>query len=170
MLGFQNTKTYTQNWGEVFAVSKIKNTVPWSYVISDLNGEKFAGSFYENELQKTCQKQFRLKKYLKEKVIDYMSNGTLKMNQYLHKPFKSFGGNINVKIDLLNYATNVDLKNVTHVDTSNFTLKTNLASLKTEVDQLGIDKLAPVPVDWSKLSDVVKNDVKKTVYDNWLQK
>ena len=59
-----------------------------------------------------------------------------------------------------------DLKNVTHVDTLSFALKTNLASLKTEVDKLDIDKLAPVPVDLSKLSDVVKNDfVKKTVYD-----
>ena len=53
-----------------------------------------------------------------------------------------------------NYATKTDLKNITHVDTSSFVLKTNLASLKTEVDKLGIDKLAPVPA--SKLSDVVK--------------
>ena len=88
------------------------------------------------------------------------------MSQYFPKPFRSFGGNINVKVDLSNYATKTDLKNVTHVDTSNFALKTNLASLKTEVDKLDIDKLAPVPVDLSKLSDVVKNDfVKKTVYD-----
>ena len=88
------------------------------------------------------------------------------MSQYFPKPFRSFGGNINVKVDLSNYATKTDLKNVTHVDTSNFALKTNLASLKTEVDKLDIDKLAPVPVDLSKLSDVVKKDVvKKTVYD-----
>ena len=59
-----------------------------------------------------------------------------------------------------NYATKPDLKHVTHVDTSNFALKTNLASLKTEVDKLDIDKLVPVPVDFSKLTDVVKNDVK----------
>ena len=59
-----------------------------------------------------------------------------------------------------------DLKNVTHVDTSSFALKTNLANLKTEVDKLDIDKLVPVPVDLSKLSDVVKYDVvKKTKYD-----
>ena len=59
-----------------------------------------------------------------------------------------------------------DLKNVTHVDTLSFALKTNSASLKTEVDKLDIDKLAPVPVDLSKLSDVVKNDVvKKAIYD-----
>ena len=63
-----------------------------------------------------------------------------------------------------NYATKTDLKNVTHVDTSSFALETNLANLKTEVDKLDIDKLLPVPVDLSKLSDVGKNDVvKKTV-------
>ena len=88
------------------------------------------------------------------------------MSQYFPKPFRSFGGNINVKVDLSNYATKTDLKNVTHVDTSSFALKTNLANLKTEVDKLDIDKLAPVPVDLSKLSDVVKSDVvKKTVYE-----
>ena len=69
-----------------------------------------------------------------------------------------------------NYATKTDLKNVAHVDTSSFALKTNLANLKTEVDKLDIDKLAPVPVDLSKLSGVVKNDVKKTVYDKLVAK
>ena len=63
-----------------------------------------------------------------------------------------------------NYAAKSDFKNVIHVDISSFALKTNLASLKTEVDKLDIDKLVPVPVDLSKLSDVVKHDViKKTV-------
>ena len=93
------------------------------------------------------------------------------MIQYFPKPFRSFGGNVNVKVDLSNYATKTDLKNVTHVDTSSFALKTNLASLKTEVDKLDIDKLAPVPADLSKLNDVVKNDVvKKTVYDKLVAK
>ena len=94
------------------------------------------------------------------------------MSQYFPKPFNShFGDSIKVNIDLSNYATKTDLKNVTHVDTSSFALKTNLASLKTEVDKLDIDKLAPVPVDLSKLSDVVKNDVvKKTVYDKLVAK
>ena len=93
------------------------------------------------------------------------------MSQYFPKPFRSFGGNINVKVDLSNYATKTDLKNVTHVDTSSFALKTNLASLKTEVDKLDIDKLVSVSVDLSKLSDVVKNDVaKKTVYDKLVGK
>ena len=57
-----------------------------------------------------------------------------------------------------------DIKNISHVDTSSFALKTNLASLKTEVDKLDIDKLAPAPVDLNKLSDVVKNDVAKKMY------
>ena len=87
-------------------------------------------------------------------------------SQYFPEPFRSFGGNINVKVDLSNYTTKTDLKNVTHVDNSSFVLKTNLDSLKTEVDKFDIDKLAPVPVDLRKLSDVVKNDVvKKAVYD-----
>ena len=88
------------------------------------------------------------------------------MSQYFPKPFRSFGGNINVKVDLSNYATKTDLKNVTHVDTSSFALKTNLANLKAVVDKLDIDKLAPVTFDLSKLSDAVKKDVdRKTVYD-----
>ena len=88
------------------------------------------------------------------------------MSQYFPKPYEPFGGDINVKVDLSNYATKADIKNISHVDTSSFALKTNLANLKTEVDKLDIDKLVPVPVDLSKLSDVVKNDViKKTVYD-----
>ena len=75
------------------------------------------------------------------------------------------------KVDLSNYATKTDLKNVTHVNTSTFALKTNLANLKTEVDKLDIDKLIPIPVDLSKLSDVVKNDVvKKTVYNKLVAK
>ena len=93
------------------------------------------------------------------------------MSQYFPKSFKNFRRNINVKVHLSNYATKTDLKNVTHVDTSGFAVKTNLANLKTEVDKLDIEKLAPVPVDLSKLSDVVKNDVvKKAVYDKLVAK
>ena len=78
------------------------------------------------------------------------------MSKYFPKPFRNFGGNVNVKVDLSNYATKADLNNISHVDTSSFAQKTNLASLKTEVDKLDIDKLVPVPVDLSKLSNVVK--------------
>ena len=93
------------------------------------------------------------------------------MNQYFGKSFRNLGRNINVKVDLSNYATRTDLKNVTHVDTSSFTLNTNLANLKAEVDKFDIHKLTPVPVDLSKLSNVVKNEVvKKTVYDKLVPK
>ena len=81
------------------------------------------------------------------------------MSQYFPKPYEPFVGDINVKIVYSNYATKADTKNISRVDTSRFTLKTNLANLKTEVD-----KLVPVPTSLSKLSDVVKN-VKKDVYD-----
>ena len=93
------------------------------------------------------------------------------MSQYFPKPYEPFGGDINVKVDLSNYATKADIKNISHVDTSNFALNTNLASLKADVDKLDIDKLVPVPVDLSKLSDTVKNDVvKKDVYDKLVAK
>ena len=61
-------KGYTQNWSEkVFIVRKIKDAVPWTYVISDLNGEKITGRFYEKELQKTSQEKLRIEKVLKRK-------------------------------------------------------------------------------------------------------
>ena len=93
------------------------------------------------------------------------------MSQYFPKPYEPFGGDINVKVDLSNYATKTDIKNISHVDTSSFALKTNLANLKHEVDKLDIDKLVPVPTDLSKLSDVAKNAVvKKDVYDKLVAK
>ena len=93
------------------------------------------------------------------------------MSQYFPKPYEAFSGDINVKVDLSNYATKADIKNISHVDTSSFALKTNLANLKTEADKLDIDKLVPVPVHLSKLSDLVKNDVvKKDAYDKLVAK
>ena len=93
------------------------------------------------------------------------------MIQYIPKPYEPFSGDINVKVDLSNYVTKTDLKNVSHVDVSRFALKSNLASLKTEVDKSDIDKLTPVPNDLAKLSNVVKNDVvKKTEYNKLVTK
>ena len=88
------------------------------------------------------------------------------MNQYFPETYEPFGGDINVKVDLSIYATKTDLKNISHVDISSFALKSNLASLKPEVDKLDIGKLTLVPNDLVKLSNVVKNDVvKKTEYN-----
>ena len=94
------------------------------------------------------------------------------MSQYFPKLFNShFGDSIKAKIDLSNYATKTDIKNILHVDTSSFALKTNLTNLKTEVHKLDIDKLKLAPTDLSKLSNIVKNDVvKKTVYKKLVAK
>ena len=110
------------------------------------------------------------------------------MSQYFPRPYEPFGRYITVKVHLSNYATKTDIKNISHVDTSNFALKSNLASLKTEVDKLDIDKLKilpdnlrnlkdkvdkldieelnPVPVDLSKLSNAVKNEIVKKTEHN----
>ena len=83
------------------------------------------------------------------------------MSQYFPKSFRSFGRNINVRVDLSNYATKTDVKDISHADTSSFALKTNLADLKTEADNLDIDKLVSIPGDLSELGNVVKNGVVK---------
>ena len=83
-----------------------------------------------------------------------------------YPPYRNSSNNIKVKLDLVNYATKTDLKNITHADVSSFASKTNLGSLKTEVDKIDTDKLKTVPADLPKLSNVVKNDVfKKTDYN-----
>ena len=88
------------------------------------------------------------------------------MSQYF-LPYRSSGGDIKVELDLSNYATKTDLKNVTHVEVSSFASKTNLGSLKTVVDKIDADKLKTAPVDLTKLSNAVKNDVvKKTEYNS----
>ena len=80
--------------------------------------------------------------------------------------YKSSSNNIKVELDLTNYVTKTDLKNITHIDVSSFASKTNSAALKTEVDKIDIDKLKTVPVDLAKLTNTVENDlVKKTVYN-----
>ena len=83
-----------------------------------------------------------------------------------YPPYRSSSNNIKVKLDLVNYATKTDLKNITHADVSSFASKTNLESLKTEEDKIDTDKLKTVPADLAKLSNIVKNDVvKKTDYN-----
>ena len=122
------------------------------------------GTFYEKELQKTNQQEFRIEKvikrnrdklYVKWKGYDNSFNSWLdkkdllwfyciKTSQYFPKRYEPFGGDINVKVDLSNCATKADIKNISQVDTSSFALKTNLLNLKTEVDKIDIDKLVPV--------------------------
>ena len=166
-------KGYTPNWSEeIFIIKKIKSTAPWTYVISDLNGEEIVGSFYGKELQKTNQKEFIIEKvikrkrnkvYVKWKGYNNFFNSWIdkkrsyKMNQYF-PPYKSSGVDIKVELDLSNYA-------IKTVDVSSFAPKTNLASLKTEVDKTDPEKLKTVPVDVAKWSNGVKNDVvAKTEY------
>ena len=133
-------------------------------------------------MQKNNQKEFRIEKilkrkgdkfYVKWKGYDNSCNSQInknKMSEYFPKP-SSNEENIKVKIDLTNCATKEDIKNITHVNTLNFALKTNLSSLKTEVDKLYIDKLVSIPNDLSKLSNVVKNEVvEKTEYKKLVTK
>ena len=104
-------------------------------------------------------------------IVGLIKKTLYKMSQYFPKPYEPFGGDINVTVDLSNYATKADIKNITHIDTSSFALKTSLANLKSEVDKLDIDKWKPIPTDLSKLSDVVKNDVvKKSDYNKSVTK
>ena len=121
-------------------------------------------------MQKTDQKEFRLEKVLKKKgdklyvkwkgydnsFNSWIDKKTLyKMSQYFPKPYEPFSGDINVTVDFSNSATKDDIKNISHIDTLSFALKTNLANLKSKVDKLDVDKLKPTPTNLSKLSDVV---------------
>ena len=85
------------------------------------------------------------------------------MIQYFPKPYEPFGGDISVKVDLSIYATKTDLKKATGIDTPQLATKSDLVSLRAEVYKLDIDKLVHVPVDLSKLSDVVRNDFTNSV-------
>ena len=94
-------------------------------------------------------------------IVGLIKNTLCKMIQYFPKPYRSFGGNINVKVDLFNYTTKADLKNATRVDTSKLAAKSDLVSLKAEVDKRDVEKLKAVPVDLSRLSNLVKKKVVK---------
>ena len=98
-------------------------------------------------------------------IARLMKKTLYKMSQYFPKPYESFGGDVNVKVDLCNYATKTDLKKATRTDTSNLALKSNLAKIKAEVDKIGVGKLKTTCVDLSKLSDVVHNEVVERTYD-----
>ena len=84
------------------------------------------------------------------------------MSKYF-PPYEISSKNIKVELDLSNYPAKDDVKNITHVDVSNYASKTNLAALKTEVDKIDTDKLKTVPDDLAKLTNVVKNETVKKI-------
>ena len=99
-------------------------------------------------------------------MIENYKRLNYKMSSQYFLPYESSSNNIKVHLDLTNYATKDDVKNITHVNVSNYAAKTNLAALKSEVDKIDTDKLKTVPANLAKLSNVVKNDViKKTDYN-----
>ena len=131
-------KGYAPIWSsEIFIVDRVNDTVPYTYNLKDLNDAEIIGSFYD-------------KNY---KILYY------KISYY--PPYESSSKNVKVELDLTNYATKTDLKNITHTDVSSFASKTNLAALKAEVDKIDVDKLKTVPDHLAKLSNVVKNEVVK---------
>ena len=152
-VGYNNKRVYIDEHnekdsrfkvGDRVRISKFKNifakgyTPNWSREL-----------FIVNKINDTVPYTYNLKNLNDEEII-----GSLSSN------------NIKVELDLTNYATKTDLNNITHVDTSSFASKTNLAALKTEVDEIDIDKLKTAPTDLAKLTNAVENDlVKKTVYN-----
>ena len=101
----------------------------------------------------------------KASLVQRTSKRSYKMSKYF-PPYNNSSNNIKVELDLSNYATKDDVKNITHVDVNSYASKTNLAALKTEVDKFDTDNLKAVPNNLAKLSNVVKNYVvKKTGYN-----
>ena len=96
-------------------------------------------------------------------IIGLIKKTMYKMSQYFSKPYKYFERNVKVELDFSSYLTKLDFKNVTGVDTSKLAAKSDLASLKTKIDKIDVDKLKIVPVDSRKLSSVVNNDVVKKI-------
>ena len=122
-------KGYVPNWSEeVFIVNGIKNTVPWTYTISDLNGEKIIGTFYEKNCKRLIKKNLEQRKYLNEKVISCQLNGkgmiilliVGRVNIFLnHQVMKKI---LKLRLTFL-IMQKKDINDITHVDTSNFKLK-----------------------------------------------
>ena len=81
-----------------------------------------------------------------------------------YPPYKSSSNNVKVELDLTNYATKTDLKNIAHVDVSSFASKTKLSALKSEVDKIDVDKLKTTPVDLAKLINAIENDLVKKLF------
>ena len=171
-------KSYTLNQSEeVFGNKKVENTVPWTIVNSDLIGEEIIGMFYKKELQEQIKQSLELKKYPREIMINYISNGKAiiilfiarlirkmllyKVSKYFLNLYESFGKNVKVGLELSNYAAKADLKGAFGVDRSNLAAKSDLARLKAEVRKIDAGKLKTVTTDLSQPINVVGNDVVK---------
>ena len=167
----------------------INDKDPKFKVVDHVRISKYKNIFAKGYTPNWSEEEFRIEKVIKQKgdkiyvkwkgydnsfsswIDKKRPNKYIKMSQYFPKSYEPFGGDINVKVDLSNYATKTDLKNISHIDVSSYALKPNLVSLKTEVDKLDIDKLTTVPIDLAKLSNAIKNDaVKKTEYDKLVNK
>ena len=127
-------------------ISKIKNTIPWTYIINDLNSDE-KWKDYDNSFNS----------WIDRKDI-------VKMSQYFSKPCEPLGGDINVKVDLFSYVTKPNLRKARGTDTYLLALKSNLASQKAGIDKIDVEKLKTVLVDLNKLSNVVNNDVVKNLF------
>ena len=100
------------------------------------------------------------------KKLNFSSQNVRNYKMSYYPSYKSSSNNVKAELDLTNYATKADLKNITHVDVSSFASKTNLSALKTEVDKIDADKLKTAPTDLAKLTNAIENDVvKKTDYN-----
>ena len=170
LLKYQNIKTFLQkamfqNWSkEVFVIKKVKNTVLWTYVVSDFNGEEIVGTFYKKESQKTNQKEYIVenlinrkgnKLYVKWKGYDSSLNSCIdkkdSINGWIFSRTEFFWKESESWIRLSNYATKTDLKNATDVDTLKLAKKFDSAHLKSDVNKLDLDKLKNVPSNLSNL-------------------
>ena len=96
-------------------------------------------------------------------IVGLIKKTLYKMSQYFPIPYKSFGGDINVKVDLSNYTTKTNFKNSTGVDASKLGLRSNLPNLTAGIEKADVDKLKTVPVDLSKQSNAVNNEVPKKI-------
>ena len=146
-------------------IEKFKNTVLWTHVTSDLNGEENVGTLCENKLH--IKKSLKLKNLLREKMIDYMLNKKVMIILLLlHKlscfpePHTHSKKQKKVELDLFTYATKSNLKSQTGVDISKFAKKADLTNLKLKTDKLDVDESATTAVDLNKVRGVVKNCLK----------
>ena len=153
--------------------------MPWTYVINDLKGEEIVGTFYQKELQKTNQKEFRVEKVIKRKgdklCVKWKGHDSsfnswidkkdvVQMSEYFPEP-KTLGGKVKVELYLSNYATKADLEQMQQeLIHQNLLKKTDLANLKSDVDKLNIDELKNVPSNLNDLkSKVDELDVDEVV-------